>query len=107
VQERGFHGISVRWKFRVDGGFARGSSVRTGSSGRTLAAKRVLERLQSPSAAESPKQDCGENLAAKHSDIAAPGTAGAVAKAGGSEECGDLASEASSEGLVFRSGGDF
>jgi hypothetical protein len=64
-------------------------------------------RLQSPSAAESPKQDCGENLSAKHSDIAARGTAGAVAKAGRSEECGDLASEASKEGLVFRSGGEF
>jgi len=63
--------------------------------------------LQSPSAAESPKQDLCERPSAKHSEDTATGTAGAVAKAGRSEGLRGLAGETSdSEGLVSGSDGD-
>jgi hypothetical protein len=86
--------------------FAGGRCVRTGSSGR-IAAKCALEHLQSPSTAESPKQDCGGRPSAKHSDITAFEQLALSQRLEGRRGCGDLASEASNEGLVSGSDGVF
>lgn len=69
----------IRWKFKGIDGFA---------NGRVFEQVQVVEKLpgahrrvlQSPSAAESPKQDCGGRPSAKHSDVTAPGTAGVLSQ---------------------------
>jgi hypothetical protein len=62
--------------------------------------------LQSPSAAESPKQDCGETPSASTLilQLLEQLALSQRLEVGG---CGDLASEASNEGLVSGSGGGF
>jgi hypothetical protein len=62
--------------------------------------------LQSPSTAESPKQDYGETFR-KHSEITASGQLALSQRLEGRRGCGDLASEASKEGLVSGRDGEF
>lgn len=85
--------------------FASGSGVRAVSNGR-MAAKCGPEGLQSPSAAESPKQDlCGRRAAS--TPRIQPVDSWRCARAGRSEGMRGLAGKTSkSEGLVSGSDGD-
>ena len=63
--------------------------------------------LQSPSAAESPKQDCGERPSASTLKLQLLEQLALSQRLEGRRGCGDLAGEASNEGLVSGSVGDF
>lgn len=69
---------------RVFDGFASGSNIEQCQMVEWLPSAHQ-RGLQSPSAAESPKQDRCERPSAKHSEDTATVTAGAVARAGSSE----------------------
>lgn len=64
-------------------------------------------RLQSPSAAESPKQDCGGRPSASTLKIQLLEQRALSQRLEGRRECGGLAGEASDEGLVSGSGDGF
>ncbi len=95
--------ICIRKRSKVVDEFASGVSFEQGQMVEWLPSA-DQRRLQSPSAAVSPKQDRCERLSARHSEDSAGGTVGAVAKAGSSEGCGVLASNG--KGLGFERDGD-